>query len=607
MGWSCKIEQGATLQVPSSCDDHQPDEGPVHDPCPPGTTWFAFMRVVELTSEWTRFAGRLLVGLGHQVVLVEPPADDHHLREDAIQFAHWNAGKASVVAPFDPMSDALAVLLDGADALLDGRPAAEVSDTEQVARRFPHLVHVAVTPFGRTGPSAGWAATDLTVAAAGGMLAQVGHPDTPPLQLPHQQAEQLAGANAAIGALLGDAARVRTGRGQFIDVSAQECVAASLEAGALTWIHTDEVRPRPGDTHPLVPHRLFIAADGYLAGGLGGSPRMWSPLVRWMGEHGAAQDLEQPRWDDPSERARHRDHILEVVGQFAAQWPRNTFAAEGQSRRLPWAAVQPPDELLANPQLVARDVLQEVVLGDGRVAIDLGLPFLPAAGRPTRLTVHDRGADDELLSDTRGADAQLTGQSFAPGPTAPTLDGIRVLDLTWVLAGPYATKILADHGADVIKIESSRRQDPTRFSPAMHLSRDDNFNPDASGYFNNFNRNKRSVTLDLRASESIEVSRRLVAASDVVIENFSYGVMQRMGLDYMTMQGLRDDIIYVSMSGMGHTSPWRDWVSYADTVSAASGLTAMTGWATDQVVGVIYGHGDIVAGTHAALAVLDAL
>lgn len=104
------------------------------------------------------------------------------------------------------LSDDLATLLESADGLLDGRRASAVSDTEQVARRFPHLVHVAVTPFGRTGPSAGWAATDLTVAAAGGMLAQVGHPDTPPLQLPHQQAEQLAGANAAIGALLGDAA-----------------------------------------------------------------------------------------------------------------------------------------------------------------------------------------------------------------------------------------------------------------------------------------------------------------------------------------------------------------------------------------------------------------
>ena len=123
-----------------------------------------------------------------------------------------------------------------------------------------------MTPFGVDGPRRDWAATDLTVAALGGMLAQVGYPDGPPLLLPQGQAEQLAGVNAAIGALLGLRAR-RLGPVPAIDVSAQECVAASLEAGTLAYLHEDRVPPRPGRVHPLVPHGLFRAADGFLGGG----------------------------------------------------------------------------------------------------------------------------------------------------------------------------------------------------------------------------------------------------------------------------------------------------------------------------------------------------
>nr|WP_275942459.1 CoA transferase [Rhodococcus sp. MS16] len=190
---------------------------------------------------------------------------------------------------------------------------------------------------------------------------------------------------------------------------------------------------------------------------------------------------------------------------------------------------------------------------------------------------------------------------------ALSLDGVRVLDLTWVLAGPYGTRILADHGAEVIKVESIGRPDPTRFAPFMHLSRGPHDNPNTSGYFNDVNRNKRSITLDTRSAEGLSVLRDLIRKSDVVVENFSSSVMDKMGLGYEQLRELNPDIIYVSMSGMGHTGPRKDWVSYADIVSASTGLTSLTGWNADDVVGVIYGHGDIVAGLQAAVAALAAL
>lgn len=554
------------------------------------------VRVVELSSPFTRFAGRILVGLGYEVILVEPPAGDPARRElDGYAFAHWHAGKRSVVLDPDTDQEALEDLLASADILLDGR-----SETGVVRR--DSLVHVRVTPFGVSGPHSAWAATNLTVAAMGGMMAQVGTPDGPPLSLPEGQAEQLAGVNAAIGALLGLRAR-RSGRAPFVDISAQECVAASLEAGALAYLHEDRVPGRPGRVHPLVPHGLFTAADGFLGGGLGGSPRMWDETLRWLVEEGAQEDLDDPRWSDPVERKTHQAHIFAVLQRFLAKWPKEEFAVRAQERKLPWAAVDGPAELLANPQLNDRDFFLDVVSGDD-VARDLGFGFAFPEGRRIReLVVPELGADQSLTSRKRSATSLLPGSAAA----VHSLDGIRVLDLTWVLAGPYCTRILADHGAEVIKVESLGRPDPTRFSPAMHLSRGPHDDPDTSGYFNDVNRNKRSITLDTRTPEGLEVLADLIAASDVVIENFSSSVMTKMGFGYQRLRELRPDIVYVSMSGMGHTGPRSGWVSYADIVSASTGLTALTGWHAEDVVGVIYGHGDIVAGLQAATATLAAL
>ncbi|WP_030741224.1 CaiB/BaiF CoA-transferase family protein [Streptomyces sp. NRRL F-5135] len=553
-------------------------------------------RVVELSGPFARFAGRLLVGLGHEVVLVEPPEGDETRRElggDA--FVHWHAGKRSVTLDRFTAEGAAGLrrLLAGADVLLDGAP----DGAGPAAEGLGHLVHVRVTPFGLVGPRSGWQGTDLVVAALGGMLAQVGDPDGPPLRLPENQAEQLAGVNAAIAVLLGLRAR-RRGPGQLVDVSAQACVAAALEAGALAYLHEDRVPPRPGRVHPLVPHGLFRAADGHLGGGLGGSPRMWDALLAWLREEGADAGLAEPRWQDPVERKKHQEYVFEVVQDFVGTWPKAEFAERAQARKLPWAAVDLPHELPDNPQLSARNFFTRV---EGRT--DVGFPFaFPEGRRVTRLGVPGPG-DDQALLDERRTVRRAEG-AFSD---RPALDGVRVLDLTWVLAGPYCTKVLADHGADVIKVESVSRPDPTRFAPFMHLSRGDHTDPNTNGYFNEVNRNKRGIALDTRTEEGVAVLRDLIASCDVLVENFSATVMTRLGLGYDALREINPGIVYVSMSGMGHTGPRAGWVSYADTVSAGSGLTGLTGWAPDDVVGVIYGHGDIVAGLQAALATVAAL
>jgi crotonobetainyl-CoA:carnitine CoA-transferase CaiB-like acyl-CoA transferase len=549
------------------------------------------LRVLEIGEYAAADAGRILVGLGADVTIVEPDGGCAARRADPIGFAHRAAGKSSAT-----VADALA-LAPGCDVILDGTRGGPLTPValSLVDHAGAAAVHVVLTPYGDRGPVAGWAATDLTVAAAGGMLAAVGEPDRPPLRPHGDQADQLAGLNAAIAALLA----ARGPAGQRVVVSGQASVAASLEFGALAYIHTGTVPARTGSTHPLAPHTLFSAVDGLLAGGLGGSPRMWDDLLAWLGERGEAGALADPRWRDPAYRIEHRDEIFAHLAGVVGQARRDDFFHAAQARRLPWAAVLEPAELTGNAQLDARGFFVTVQSAAGEVR-DVGFAARVEGARPpARLRVPAVGEHARP-----GTARPRRAPSHGPRGTA---DGIRVLDLTWVLAGPYATKILADHGAEIIKIESRHRPDPTRFSAGFHLSRSGIPGPDTSGYFNNVNRNKKSVTVNLRTPDGRALARRLAEHADVVIENFAAGVLDRLGLGYEQLSETRPDIVVVSMSGMGHTGPWRDYVSYADAVSALSGWTALTGEPGRPPVGVVFGLADIIAGHHAALATLAAL
>jgi crotonobetainyl-CoA:carnitine CoA-transferase CaiB-like acyl-CoA transferase len=173
------------------------------------------------------------------------------------------------------------------------------------------------------------------------------------------------------------------------------------------------------------------------------------------------------------------------------------------------------------------------------------------------------------------------------------LSGLRVLDFTWMLAGPYATRLLADFGAEVIKIQSKKTASGAESNPTP--------------YFNAWNRNKRSITLDLGHPEAREIALKLTAISDIVIENFSPRVMSNWGLNYERLREVRPNLIMVSLSAMGQTGPWKNFVALGPTLQALSGLTYLTSFNKDSPMGLGFAYADVVAGLYAALAVLAAL
>ena len=186
-----------------------------------------------------------------------------------------------------------------------------------------------------------------------------------------------------------------------------------------------------------------------------------------------------------------------------------------------------------------------------------------------------------------------------PTGTGLALKGIRVLDFTWIHAGPSATRILADQGAQVIKVESNHALAVVG-GPSSRTAR-------GLGQRHNWNAGKLSISLNMKTAQGLDIAKRLVAVSDIVTENFSGRVMPGWGMDYESLRRIRPDIVMLSMSGFGRTGPWKDMVSYGQTLQAASGFTQLTGFPDTDPSGPASAYSDAVAGMAGAQAVLLAL
>lgn len=186
------------------------------------------------------------------------------------------------------------------------------------------------------------------------------------------------------------------------------------------------------------------------------------------------------------------------------------------------------------------------------------------------------------------------------------LQGITIADFGWIWAGPQLTKYLADMGAMAIKVESKRHPDNVRSLPPWPPP-DHSPGLNRSGTLHANNRNKLGITLNLTKPKAVELAKRLIAVSDIMVENYSVGVMNRFGLGYEAVREVKPDIIYISMPAFGNTGPYRDYVAYGKTQSFISGLANSTGYPDQPPHDCGVSWGDVVAAAHGAVAVLSAL
>jgi benzylsuccinate CoA-transferase BbsE subunit len=343
------------------------------------STALAGVRVLDLADRAGALCGRLLAELGADVVLVEPPGgsplraippfwDGAPDPARSIFFWFYALGKRSLVAEATDLEP----LFSRADVVIEtGPPGAGPA----LAARHPHLVVASITPFGQNGPYRDWRAADTVAQAMGGMLAVNGHPDGPPLRALGLQAYHQASVFAAIGIVSALFAREATGRGQHVDVSLQAAVAASLEHVPGQFHQSGLVARRQGTLHWTRFFRVGRCRDGPVLHCTVGD---WTSLVEWMRADGMAADLADPAWQSIDRRRDEAEHVFAVLDAWAARYTVAELCAGAQLRRIPYAAVRPPEALLRDSQLAARGFfvpIEHPELGE----------TLPYPGPPVRL------------------------------------------------------------------------------------------------------------------------------------------------------------------------------------------------------------------------------
>ena len=343
------------------------------DPTPP----LSGVTVVDMTTALGEYTGRLLADLGADIIRFDTSAATSPHRR-----AFMNAG--TQIRHMQPGGAELSELLRQAQILLtsEGPAALRAKDLHPVGvtRRHPMLVHVAISPFGLTGPYADRPASDLTLMAAGGLLALGGEPDREPVRAWGEQTSVIAGVHATTAALIALHVLEAQSRGQIVDLSVQEAVAHSIENAAQYIDLEGVVRHRAGAGPREAGTGLFRCADGwiYLVGGLGGKPLAWNAIARWLTDGGVADatDLDAERWQQPDWRRTQQacDRFRELFEVFAALRTKAELFASGQKRGISVAPVATPEDLLRDPQLVARDYFRVVEVEGKRVTLP-GPPY----------------------------------------------------------------------------------------------------------------------------------------------------------------------------------------------------------------------------------------
>jgi len=563
----------------------------------------AGLRVLDLTDDSGRLATKLLCECGASVVRIGsgsagPPMQAADAAALGGLLDWWyDGGKAVLAVDLDTdggRSDYRNVATR-ADLIIETQPPGRLRDLgidhADLVTDNPRLVQVSLTPFGRTGPRAGWQTTDLVAAALGGVLSVSGLPDQP-VNPWGRQCFNVAGYLAAVSGLAGVHAAESTGVGQHIDLSLHEAVCTTVEQLFFQYWFDDvqrypKIAPRQGSLHWIGAYEVVPTASGWLM--VTPSPNPLG-MLEWMieEEFPKAQELLQLPAEELLANVRL---VMQTIASFALTGKAGALFKAAQDRHIAFGEVQTVAQVAANPQHEVRRLFQAVEWpGTSPVHLPGPVPRFGATPVPPPRGPCPEPADVGTVLAGWTPPRETPPITSTPGKP---LAGLRVLDLSHVLAGPFCTRVLGDLGADVIKLATSERA--TLVNDPGHP------------YYYVWNRSKRAVSLNMKDAGAVDVVRRLIEHSDVVVENFSAGVLDRWGLSYEDVRAWNPSIVYVTMSGCGHSGPWSNLVTYAPTIHALAGITYLSNPPGRGDVGPGFSLNDHVSGLSAAVAILAAL
>jgi crotonobetainyl-CoA:carnitine CoA-transferase CaiB-like acyl-CoA transferase len=593
-------------------------------------------RVLDLTQDRGVLCAQMLGDLGADVVQIEPPGgargrmrapflDNRVDPEGSLFWWGYARGKRSVELDIDADRATFLRLVERADFLMDAEPvgtlAARGLDYATLADRNPALIQVSMTPYGITGPKSRWAASDITLVASAGPLALTGDEDRPPVRVSVPQAWNHCAAEAAVGALLALHERNHSGKGQHVSVSAQQALTMATQGYVLSAAVNETTAERIAGGIKAGPLRIrltYPASDGHVSithvfgATIGPATRR---LMEYVFDEGFCDAATRDKdWNEYGlllatgrEPIEEFERVKRCVAGCTASKTKAELLEAAMTRRLLLAPMTTIQDVVESPQLAYRGYFTRPD-GDGpSAAIGYPGPFakfsatpLPRRSRPPRIGEHTRAVLAEL---DRSPAPKLPPQS-APATIRAPLAGVKVLDFMWALAGPGATRTLADYGATVIRIESSSKLDVCRtIRPFMNGEE----SPEKSAVFHTTNAGKRMLTLNLACEEGLGVARDLLRWADVVTESFSPRAMKSFGLDYESARAINPGIIMLSTCLMGQTGPLAMFAGYGNLAAAIAGFYTITGWGDREPAGPFGAYTDYIAPRYNALAILAAL
>ncbi|ROZ49027.1 CoA transferase [Rhodococcus sp. WS3] len=642
------------------------------------STYLDGIRVLEIGDEQGEYCGRVLAGMGADVVRVEPIGgertrsygpfyEDVPDRNRSLYFWHYNLGKRSVELDVDsPDGRAdLAALVAAADVVLDSRSVgyleARGGGYEIWKESNPGLIYVKITPFGSDGPWAGYAGSDLVHLALGGMVMNCGYdPDplgnyrTPPIAPQMWQSYHITGEMAVMSVLAALNFRLGSGAGQHIDLAVHDAVAKNTETDIPDWValakdhyrrtcsHSASAEgggftavsslARTQDGRWLLPYRSYGWLKGFVDG--------WPGTLALVQKYGGQVDLEDPEYLDLEYRARPEVamHITDVVDGLIARLPYDEELWRlAQASGMPWAPIRKPEENTVDEHWISRGTFSTV----SHPELDASFTYTSSrwvdseggwrtGPRPPLLGEHSA---EVLEAWTTRPRTQARRAAVSPKKAVPVdglslhgkpfaLAGVRVLDLSWMLASAGAGRYLAAHGAEVIKVEHESRWDGMRFTLGLvpdggRAERDsatgpipvpNPSNPNRAQGFMEINSGKLGVSLNLKDPLGKELLVKLIQESDVLLEGFSPHTLERMGFGYERLREINPKLIYVQQSGMGQHGTYGGARAYGPTAQAFTGLSDMSGLPEPYPpAGIGYSYLDWFGAYNMANAVLAAL
>jgi crotonobetainyl-CoA:carnitine CoA-transferase CaiB-like acyl-CoA transferase len=546
-----------------------------------GSGALSHLRVVDIGDIPASYTTRLLADLGADVIKIEPPGGDPNRMlppfagniadpERSLTFINANTNKRSMVLDLQNSAidrERFARLLALADLLVEATPAEFLEGLgftdEKFHDKFPTLVIVSLTPFGRTGPYCRYKGSDAIANAAGGFLFGQGDDSKGQCTAPSHLAYQVAASLAATLALAGIRHARLTGTGQRIDMSLQEALTFTNSSSVARYSQENRLEARPGSKdYGGAGTNIYPCKEGGYVHFTANMPHMWREFTQnWMSD----PILSGPEWDNPRYRAAHSEQISKAFADFIAQFTADEFATEAQRRHLAAAPLNTVGQFVECEQVRSRDWLQELehpVIGRYKApGFPMRLSLTPMSiRRPAPLLGQHT---DEILQEIKDKKPR---RAIAPVDAErgrqPMLAGLRMADLTQQYAGPLGTTILAYYGMEAIKIESGIVPSKER-DTAAHAD---------------MNRGKLGCTVNLRHPEGKELFKQLVALSDVVVDNFSSGVLERLGFSFEALQKVNPRIVQAVMPGWGLTGPLKSWVAWGWQLLAYTGIMRLWGY-----------------------------